>query len=105
MESLDKLTLWSITKTFKAKIIITWALVAIENALMAFYDRYGCNKAVPGCTFNPKVAPFAVLGVNFTLAETYARIGQKQKAVKYLLKSQMPLILTIGDISLSSTMP
>ncbi|RYV00859.1 ABC transporter permease [Shewanella sp. OPT22] len=34
MESLDKLTLWSITKTFKAKIIITWVLVAIENALM-----------------------------------------------------------------------
>ncbi|RYV01347.1 hypothetical protein SOPP22_13175 [Shewanella sp. OPT22] len=60
----------------------------IPNKILAFYDRIGCNKAVPGCTYNPKVAPFAVPGVNFTVAEAYARIGQKQKAVKYLLQSQ-----------------
>ncbi len=60
----------------------------LPNKILAFYDRIGCNKAVPGCAYNPKVAPFAVPGVNFTVAEAYARIGQKQKAIKYLHKSQ-----------------
>ncbi|RYV04005.1 hypothetical protein SOPP22_00910 [Shewanella sp. OPT22] len=59
----------------------------IPQRMLSILDKNSCSDNVPGCNHNDSAAPFSVEGINYTFAEAYARIGNKEKTIEYLNKS------------------
>ncbi|MBM7074066.1 hypothetical protein JQC92_18855 [Shewanella sp. 202IG2-18] len=56
----------------------------IPQKAMQLFEDYGCSSDLDFCNHNTLHAPFARAPLNFLYAESYARIGDKDKALHYL---------------------